>query len=60
MIAIVKYMKNMMIVTECCDEAPVAEAIIQEADKTIQLTTSKPLAMDSIWDEDKENQNKLW
>ena len=44
---------------ECCDEAPVAEAPIQEADKTISVNKSVPLAMDSIWDEDKENPKQV-
>lgn len=41
------------------EETPVEEAPVQEADKTIPVNKSVPLAMDSIWDEDKENPKQV-
>lgn len=37
----------------------VEEAPVQEADKTIPVNKLVPLAMDSIWDEDKENPKQI-
>lgn len=40
-------------------EESIEEAPVQEADKTIPVNKSVPLAMDSIWDEDKENPKQV-
>lgn len=45
---------------ECCDETPVAEAPIQEeGPKTMKVDKLVPLAMDSIWDKEKENPKQV-
>lgn len=40
-------------------EESIEEAPVQEADKTIPVNKLVPLAMDSIWDEDKENPKQV-